>query len=115
MLPLHSFEFFGLLLAGHFLADYPLQGDFLAKAKQAGPLRVWHLFGHSMIHGAMVGIITGSSWLGFLELILHMGIDECKNQGWTSFATDQTLHYACKCIIVGLLVQFPALSYWSTM
>lgn len=35
-----------MLLAVHWLCDYPLQGDFLSKAKQNGPLRVYHLIAH---------------------------------------------------------------------
>ena len=35
-----------LLCAGHWLADYPLQSDFLVKAKVEGPLRAYHLVAH---------------------------------------------------------------------
>ncbi len=85
-----------LLLAAHFVCDYPLQGDFLAKAKAQGPLRLWHLFGHSMIHGGAVALVTGWATLGILETICHMLIDELKVRGITSFATDQALHMVCK-------------------
>lgn len=85
-----------LLIAAHFVADYPLQGDFLAKAKADGPLRVWHLFGHSAIHGGAVLLITGSLLLALLETAAHMAIDEAKVRGWTTFAQDQALHVVCK-------------------
>jgi hypothetical protein len=47
------------LLAGHALADYPLQGDFLSKAKnRAAPIPgvpYWQALGaHVAIHGAFV-------------------------------------------------------------
>lgn len=97
-----------LLLAGHWIADYPLQGDFLAKAKQDGPLRVYHLIAHSGIHGAFVYVITGNIFLGLAEWISHTIIDELKVKGKTSFALDldQTLHILCKFIWVGFLVQW---------
>lgn len=85
-----------MLLAAHWLCDYPLQGDFLAKAKQAGPLRVYHLVAHAGIHGGAVALVTGSLWLGLLEWALHTVIDELKVRGKTSFAVDQALHIGCK-------------------
>lgn len=92
-----------LLVAAHFVADYPLQGDFLASAKANGPLRVWHLFGHSAVHSGAVMLVTGSVTLAVLELIVHMLIDENKVHGPISFATDQALHIACKAAWVSLL------------
>lgn len=92
-----------LLLVGHWLADYPLQGDFLANAKQKGPLRLYHLIAHSGIHGGFVMIITGSWILGLTEWILHTIIDELKVKGKTNFALDQTLHILCKIGYVAIL------------
>lgn len=97
------FILFFLLLAGHWLADYPLQGDFLATAKQKGPLRVYHLIAHSGIHGAFVMIITGSWILGLTEWIAHTIIDELKVRGKTTFAVDQVLHIACKWAYVTII------------
>lgn len=96
-----------MLLAAHWVADYPLQGDFLAKAKQQGPLRVYHLIAHSGIHGGAVALVTGSVWLGLIELALHTVIDQAKVSGKTSFAADQALHIGCKIFYVALLT-FPA-------
>ncbi|NNH30998.1 DUF3307 domain-containing protein [Rhizobium sp. SEMIA 4085] len=48
-----------MLLAAHWLCDYPLQGQFLSDAKQSGPLRVYHLIAHSGIQGAGVAVVTG--------------------------------------------------------
>lgn len=86
------------LLGVHFLCDYPLQGDFLARAKAEGPLRLWHLFGHSMIHGLGVAIVTHSVVLGVCETVMHMIIDYGKTRKMTTFGQDQALHVACKVI-----------------
>lgn len=93
-----------MLLAAHWLADYPLQGDFLAKAKFEGPLRAYHLVAHAGIHGGAVALVTGIVWLGLAEWVAHTIIDELKVRGWTSFALDQTLHILCK--IVWLAIVF---------
>lgn len=85
-----------LLLGAHWLADYPLQGQFLSDAKVQGPLRFYHLTAHAGIHGAAVALATGSVWLGIAEWVAHTIIDELKVKGWTTFAFDQVLHIACK-------------------
>ena len=96
-------ELLTLMVAAHFVCDYPLQGDFLARAKGEGPLRVWHLFGHSAIHGGAVLIITGSPVLFALETAAHMLIDENKVHGRISFSTDQALHIGCKALWFALI------------
>lgn len=93
-----------MLLAAHWVADYPLQGDFLAKAKQQGPLRAYHLVAHAGIHGGAVALVTGSVWLGLVEWVLHTVIDEAKVKGKTDFAIDQALHIGCKLIYAALLM-----------
>lgn len=87
-----------MLLAAHWVADYPLQGDFLATAKRAGPLRAYHLIAHAGIQGAGVFLVTGSLVLGLAEWMAHTAIDEAKCRGWTTFAQDQALHVACKAL-----------------
>lgn len=94
---MHDFLMMALLLLGaHWLADYPLQGQFLSDAKVHGPLRSYHLTAHAGIHGAAVALVTGSVWLGIAEWVAHTIIDELKVKGWTTFALDQVLHIACK-------------------
>jgi hypothetical protein len=92
-----------LLLASHWIADYPLQGDFLANAKKDGPLRFYHLVAHSGIHGAFVMIVTGSWILGLTEWFLHIIIDEMKIRGYTNFVHDQFLHICCKILYVAII------------
>lgn len=87
-----------LLLGAHWVCDYPLQGDFLATAKQKGPLRFYHLWAHAGIHGASVALVTGNVWLGLAEWLAHTVIDELKVRGRSTFALDQTLHIVCKAV-----------------
>ena len=90
-----------LLLAGHALADYPLQGDWLSKAKNptlslVPGETIWPgaLACHAAIHGAFVGVITGSLALGLAEFLAHMAIDYPKCDGRLSYNADQALHVA---------------------
>ena len=94
-------EMFFFLLVWHVIADYPLQGDFLAKAKNpANPILgvPWALAmgSHSLIHAGGVTVITGSLVLGIAEFICHFQIDYAKCRGWLSFGQDQFLHFLCK-------------------
>lgn len=94
-------EMLFLLLCAHALADYPLQGDFLSKAKNrtapiAGVPFYQALVSHSVIHGGFVYIITGFWWLGLLEIISHAIIDDLKCTNRISFNVDQSLHILCK-------------------
>jgi hypothetical protein len=91
------------LLAAHAVCDYPLQGDFLARAKNhtapiPGVPFYQALGAHAFIHGGAVALITGSLWLGLAETILHAAIDYAKCDGRTSLNQDQALHVACKCL-----------------
>lgn len=101
-------EVFLLLVFAHFLADYPLQGEFLAKGKNhKSPIPgvpFYHpLIAHAAIHGGFVGIITGSALLGVLEALIHTLIDYLKCDGQISYHVDQVLHILCKVIWVILL------------
>ena len=92
---------FLLLLCAHALCDYPLQGDFLAKAKNRFapiPGVPWYqaMAAHAAIHAGAVGIITGMWWLGVAEFVWHFAIDDAKCKGHLSFNWDQGLHVACK-------------------
>lgn len=96
-----ALELFGLLVAAHALADYPLQGDFLARAKnETAPLTgvPWYqaMGAHCVIHGAAVGLLTGSALLALMEAAAHFVIDRAKCRGAIRFDTDQALHIACK-------------------
>jgi hypothetical protein len=106
--------FFALLI-GHALADYPLQGDFLALHKnrhynsnaQGFPPGVWlHcLISHALIHAGFVWLITGNVILGLCELVLHTLIDFIKCEKLTNFHTDQALHVLSKALFVVMIMQ----------
>lgn len=104
-------ELFALMLAGHALADYPLQGDFLSKAKNhKSPIPgvpFYHALGaHSIIHAGFVGVITGSIWLAVAECVIHAATDWAKCDGRISYNTDQAIHAGCKLLwaIIAVLI-----------
>lgn len=96
---------FLLLIFAHFLADYPLQGDFLSRAKnRMSPILgvpFWQpMTAHAAIHGGFVGIITGSAYLAVAETVIHWITDDAKCRGWIGYNTDQMIHIACKFVWV---------------
>ncbi len=77
---MHSAEMFFAMLIGHAIADYPLQGDFLARGKNhrnPSPGMAWWIIlpMHSLIHAGAVWAVTGSSALGLAEFAVHCVID----------------------------------------
>lgn len=102
-------QLFLLLLLGHALADYPLQGEFLARAKSRFspvPGVPWYqaLGAHAVIHGGAVAWITGSLLLAALETFSHMLIDDLKCGRRISYNLDQLLHVLCKGLWLALLL-----------
>lgn len=100
-----------LLIVGHAIADYPLQGEFLAKAKnRISPLPgvpfYQALGAHAVMHGGMVGVVTGSLTLGLCEAAIHAVIDDAKCAGRLSFNQDQAAHVGCKLLWCALLALF---------
>ena len=100
-----------ILCLGHFVADYPLQSDFISKGKNRFrpvdpasippgqvPMTVWPwvLTAHAATHGTAVLIVTGSPLLALLELISHWLIDYGKCANRYGIHADQTMHIACK-------------------
>jgi hypothetical protein len=97
---------FFALAVFHALADFPLQGDYLARQKvrsTADGTSEWlvALTAHSLIHAGAVWLVTGSKLLGLAELILHALIDAAKGRGAFSHLTDQLLHLGCKLVYAG--------------
>ena len=115
------------LLIGHAVADFALQGDFLAIAKNrhanldrffgkdnAPPhVWIWALGAHSLIHAGFVWLVTGSVVLGAAEMLLHWVIDYAKSEGRTSFSFDQLLHIACKLVYAILIAAGVSWVFWS--
>ena len=99
------------LIVVHFLCDYPLQGDFLARAKNRfDPIKgvPWYqaMFAHTAMHGFGVYLVLGVWWLGVLEMISHFAIDYRKCQGELTFNEDQIYHLCCKVLWVALALLF---------
>lgn len=103
-------------LIGHALADFPLQGNFLAIGKERfGNLEkltgtpwprgmwVYCLTMHSLIQAGAVWIISGCAWIAVAEFFLHWLIDLAKSSRLTNFYVDQGLHIACKVVYAILL------------
>ena len=91
------------LIGGHALCDYPLQGDFLSKAKnRTAPIPgvpFWQaLSAHVAIHGAFVALLTGIWWLGIAEAAIHWFTDDAKCRGKLTFNQDQAVHIVCKLV-----------------
>jgi Protein of unknown function (DUF3307) len=118
----HSFGDFALcaklffaMAIGHALADYPLQGSFLATGKsrhhtmsrdaeQEKGLWVHCLLAHSLIHAGMVWAITGCAILGFIEFVLHAILDFLKCESITNLNVDQAAHLGCKAAYIIAIV-----------
>ena len=107
-------EMFFCLMVWHALADFPLQGDYLAKEKNPWIVKNessmpwwWAMSMHSLIHAGGVALITQSIWLGLAEFVLHFIIDFKKCDKALTFMEDQLLHVLCKLfwvILAGLLL-----------
>lgn len=100
--------FFAFVIA-HAVADYPLQGDYLARMKcrdQSATPHEWliPLTAHSLIQAGGVWIVSGSALLGAVELCLHWLIDLGKGEGKFGYVTDQVSHIACKVAYVVAMV-----------
>lgn len=106
-----------LLLAVHALCDFPLQSDFLARAKARNGIPgvpfQWALLWHAYLHAVGVALVTGRLYPGIIEFVAHTAIDhaKCRNKfgenivgagAERAFTTDQLLHIATKVVIVGL-------------
>lgn len=103
------------LVIGHMLADYPLQGDFLAvhknrhvshPASEEFPDRLWlHcLLAHSFIHAGFVWMISGRVVFAIAEAVLHFFLDFIKCERWTSYSADQGFHVLCKAAYVAAIM-----------
>jgi hypothetical protein len=92
------FYIFTLLILWHFVADYVLQTEFIAKFKShknsldAAP---WYyvLFAHCATHALGVFLITGNIVLVYFQLITHFIIDWLKCDERTNIHVDQLLHF----------------------
>jgi len=111
---------FFLLVFGHCIADTSLQTDSMARGKSRHnpidpnkvpkgqkPMKLWymHLSHHSMVHGGIVYLLTGSFLFFYLEIISHWIIDFFKCESKYSPIEDQLLHLSMKSLYIVLLTQ----------
>lgn len=99
------------LIFAHYLVDYPLQGDFLSRAKnRANPIDhvPWYqaMTAHAFMHAGAVYLVLGVWWIAVLEFIAHFVIDDMKCRGELTFNQDQFAHLACKVAWLALALLF---------
>ena len=104
-------ELFALLAMAHFVADFGLQSDRMAREKCPGndvtlPWQ-WWLGSHAAIHGFFVGWLTGQPLLGLGEWLVHALIDIAKCRKHYGLKTDQTLHLLSKLLWAALALRMP--------
>lgn len=100
------------LIAGHFLCDFPLQGDTMAREKSRHSLTdlqrevpwFYWMTAHAFIHGCAVAIVTGSVTLGLFEAFWHWLIDFLKGEALIGIHIDQIGHILCKAVWFGLFL-----------
>lgn len=94
---------FLFLIIGHYVSDFALQSDFMAKFKNPfieNPLGkyAWiHIMtAHCAVQAGAVLLITGRWELAVGEFIVHFATDYLKCAGKIGLGFDQTIHIACK-------------------
>lgn len=107
-----------MLVIGHFIADYPLQSDFIGRGKNrfrpVDPRTIppgqvpqtvwpWIMTAHASTHAAAVFIVLGSPVLALFELISHWIIDYGKCANKYGIHADQSMHIGCKVLWLFLL------------
>lgn len=100
--------------AGHFIADYVLQTENIAREKRRSSETqlqkivpwYWWLTAHAFTHGAAVALISGSWVLGLAETAAHWLIDFGKCEGYYGLITDQSLHAFCKILWISYILAF---------
>ena len=104
---LEPFTLFAILLCMHFLLDFAIQGDFVAKHKarivegRSNEFWKWVLTAHAASHTLPVLLLTNSLILGLVMFISHFVIDFLKCEQKLNFNQDQILHIL---VIVAIVV-----------
>ena len=92
----------------HYIADFPLQGEFLAQMKGS---KVYLLFAHSMIYATVLsaGLLyfsVFSVWKFFILMVSHMLIDSWKcrkpkdEEHWHLIYYDQAGHLLINLVLL---------------
>lgn len=102
------------LVAAHFLCDFSLQTDTMAREKNPAsttelqkhvPWYYW-MTAHAFIHGLAVLLLINDPRCAYGEVVVHWVTDYAKCKGWIGIKTDQAIHIACKVAWVAL-TQYP--------
>jgi len=98
--PVAAANLFLMLSMGHFVGDFGLQSDRMAREKCPGHGVTlgwgWWLTAHAGIHGFLVALVTGIPLLGLAEWIVHILIDLGKCRHLWRLPVDQALHVFSK-------------------
>jgi len=83
------------LLGAHYIADFPLQSDFIARLKGK---RIYILFAHAMIYATIISLVLlylgkYTDWKFFVILLSHMLIDWWKARQPSDDAHWHLLYY----------------------
>ncbi len=102
------------LTALHFVADFRLQSDFMARNKVQGSSSIWPwvLSAHCATHAAAVAFVLSPA-LGALEFVSHAATDYLKGRGLfgrgaAAFHVDQIAHLATKFVWLALYWRGPS-------
>lgn len=109
----NAYTLFALLIAAHFIIDFPLQGDTVAREKNPNstselqkhvPWPYW-MFAHAVMHATAVGYITALWSCAAFELVTHFAIDwyKCKHPRFT-IHHDQLAHLVVKIVMMAFLL-----------
>lgn len=96
------------LICCHFLLDFGIQGDFVAKFKariidgNTNTMWKWVLTAHAAAHTLPILLLTKSIPLGLLMFTSHFIIDMLKCEQKIDFNQDQTFHLIIILAIVTL-------------
>lgn len=78
------------LLSCHFLGDYVLQTDFLARTKGEN---LWHMIAHCLLYTLPFYCLFGFEWYLLLLFLSHLYIDTMKVRHDIGYAGDQFFHF----------------------
>lgn len=91
-----EWQLFFTLLAGHYLADYALQTEFMATRKAdalKNAVGFHALTAHAAIQGLVAGLLSQNFTVGAIVALTHWLIDLGKaSKGLYGINIDQTLH-----------------------
>jgi len=104
-----SFNVFLMLAMAHFVGDFALQSDRMAREKCPGCGVTlgwgWWLTAHAAIHGFLVAAVTQIPLLGVAEWIVHMLVDVGKCRRIWNLPFDQALHIITKALWAWLAIK----------